>query len=134
MSLEAAFRQAVYTAALAGGPHRLVVDQHDLVLDRLLDEHRVAAAARLTAANPGAEAELTADVNAACNARLAADLDRFAVQCLPCRSEGPKGEWPEDGFLALGLSRAQAELLAKIYRQAGYLWIEAGRPVALVML
>lgn len=134
MSLETAFRNAVYTASLAGGPHHITVDQHDLVLDRLLAEHRVGGAARLTAASPGAKVELTAVANATLNAKLAADLDRFGVQHLPCRSEGPGGEWPEEGFLAFGLSRAQAELLARAYGQAGYLWIEAGEPVVLVML
>lgn len=134
MSLDAAFRNAVYTASLAGGPHHIVVDQHDLVLDRLMAEHRMASAARLTAANPGAKTELSSEANAALNAKLAADLDRFGVTHLPCRSAGPNGEWPEEGFLALGLSRAQAELLARAYGQAGYLWMEAGEPVTLVML
>lgn len=134
MSLEAVFRQAVYIAALAAGPHRIVVGRQDPVLDQLMAGRRVASAARLTAANPQAESERPAAVNAAANARLAADLERFGLHYLPCRSAGPEGEWPEEGFLALGLAQAQAELLARLYRQAGYLWIEAGRPVALVML
>jgi len=133
VSLEAVYSEAVYTADLAAGPHRIRVGVIDPVLDRLMREHGVLGAARLSAANPGSKAERPPEVNAAANARLAADLDRFRLRRLPCRSAGPKGEWPEDGFLALGLTAAQAELLARLYGQAGFLWIEPGRPVALVM-
>lgn len=134
MSLEAAFRTAVYTVSLPGGPCRIVVGAPAAVLDRLMAAHGVAGAARLTAANPGGLSERPAAVNAAANAALAADLGRFGVHWVPCHSSGPGGEWPEEGFLALGLARSQAELLARLYRQAGYLWIEAGRPVDLVLL
>ncbi len=134
MSLEKAYRTAVYTAALAAGPHRLRVGLPDPVLDRLMREHGVLGAARLSAANPGSTTERPAEVNAAANASLAADLDRFGVRRLPCHSAGAEGEWPEEGFLALGLTAAQAESLARRHGQAAYLWIEPGQAVALVML
>lgn len=134
MSLERAYRRARYVAALPGGEEVLAVGRVSVAIDRFLAAHGVAMAARLTAANPGSERELPAAVNAAANEQLAADLDRLGTARLPCRSVGPAGEWPEDGFLALGLARAAAHRLARAYGQKGYLWIEAGRPVELVML
>ncbi|WP_162914937.1 DUF3293 domain-containing protein [Desertibaculum subflavum] len=134
MSLERAYRDARYVAALPEGEEVLAVGQASGALDRLLATHGVATAARLTAANPGSGRELAAAVNAAANEKLAADLDRLGDARLPCRSAGPAGEWPEEGFLALGLNRAEADRLARRYGQKGYLWIEAGRPVVLVMM
>lgn len=134
MSLARAYQEARYVAALPDGEEVLVVGQVSGALDRLLVAQGIAAAARLTAANPGSERELPAAVNAAANRRLAADLDGLGAARFPCRSAGPAGEWPEEGFLALGLARAEADRLAHRYGQKGYLWIEAGRPIELVML
>jgi hypothetical protein len=121
-------------AALPEGEQALAVGQPSAAIDRLLVAHGLSTAARLTAANPGSARELPADVNAVANGKLAADLDRLGGIRFPCRSEGPAGEWPEEGFLALGLARAEAERLARAYGQKGYLWIELGQPVALVMM
>lgn len=134
MSLARAYSEARYTAALPDGEYLLTVGQPSAAIDRLLAAHGVRMAARLTAANPGSARELPAAVDAAANARLGADLDRLACPRFTCRSAGPGGEWPEDGFLALGLARSAVDHLARAYGQSGYLWIEAGRPVELVML
>ncbi len=134
MTLERAYCEAVYTAALPDGEQVLMVGMGCPALDRLLMARGVTRAARLTAANPGSTQRLPDAVNAAANAKLAVELDRLACARFPCRSAGPNGEWPEDGFLALGLTRPHAEALGRAYGQRGILWIEAGRPVELVML
>ena len=133
-ALARAYRNAVYTIETAEGPHTLTVDIKDVVLDRLLDAHGVATAARLTAANPGSAAELSPEVNAAANRRLADDLARRGLRWLDCASAAPDGTWREEGLLVLGIRRDEAEALARVYGQSGFLWFERGRPVDLVML
>lgn len=133
-ALERAYREAIYILDAPEGRRRLVVGAKDPMLDRLLAAEGVATAARLTAANPGSAAELPAEVNAAANRRLADDLVRRGLRWLGCRSAAPDGSWPEEGFLVLGIARAEAEALGRAYGQSGILWCARGQPIELVML
>jgi hypothetical protein len=93
----------------------------------------VRGAAYLSASNPHSRPAAAA-ANQRANARLLADIKkRTAARLYPALGVDPHGKWPaEESILALGLSRAQANHLAKKYRQNAFVWVGASGKVSLV--
>jgi hypothetical protein len=104
-------------------------------LAALMRALRVDTAAVLTAHNPWSRPTPAADNDAAQRA-LEAELAAYGVPTLPAEGRGTGGDWPpEPSVLALGLSRAAADSLARRWRQNAYLWVpRPGADCALVFL
>lgn len=91
-------------------------------------------AAFITAENPFSQA-VSAEENAANQARLHHDLTKLGATVLEGAGEGQDPEWPaEASFLAIGLSHAQACELGLKYRQNAIVWIDADAVPELVLL
>lgn len=133
-ALEAAYRGAIYEFEDTHGPHKLVVGEASVALDRALTVVGTTTAARLTAANPGSEPPKSDAVNAAENRRLVDEVARRGLRSLDCWSDAPEGGWREEGFLVLGIAREDAVALGRAYRQCAILWCRRGAPVELIML
>jgi uncharacterized protein DUF3293 len=103
-------------------------------LDALLEEHGATTAAYLTAANPRGERRSDAQ-----NASAVAALDAMAAAAKYPRYAGegrdPDSCWPaEPSVLVIGIYRANAEALGRLFGQNAVVFIEKGRAPALVVV
>lgn len=103
----------------------------------LLDAHQrhgVTCSAFLTACNPFSQ--LTdAEVNAARQKELVAELDRRSFAYVYGIGQHPGNEWPgEDSFLIFGLEIAAAKELAARFEQYAFVWSGADAVPELVLL
>jgi uncharacterized protein len=124
-----AYQHAAY--ALVDGGAVLRIGAHDPALDRLLDEHGVASAAFVTAANPRGVPTSHA-ANRAAMAELEAAL---AYPFLASEGRDPGGRWiAEPSVLVLGIPRAEAEALGRRFAQNAIVYVERGAAPELVLL
>jgi hypothetical protein len=102
-------------------------------LDALLEEHGAACAAFVTAANPGSEPRSPAQNAEAMGALegilAAAGYPRYAGE-----GRNAEGTWREPSVLALGIYRANAEALGRLFGQHAVVFIEKGRAPELLLL
>lgn len=100
----------------------------------LFDRFNVSTAAFITAYNPFSEAASEAE-NEQAQVALKADLERLTKAILYGEGAGADSNWPpEPSFLALGLSRRDAEALGRKYKQNAIVWISGDCVPELVML
>lgn len=130
-------------AAYEATRYRVCDPLHDFVLRigepsvgllALYEMHGVRSAAYLTAYNP--YSHVTPDEqNRAAQAALLGDLDSAGAVVLVAQGEGTIGDWPpEPSVLAIGLSRDEAEVLGRRYKQNAVVWIGADAVPQLVLL
>lgn len=119
------YRNATYELHLPTGTIQLVVDQHCPGLHGLLCASGCARAAWLTAFNPGSQLRADA-LNVTAQEQLELQLLRSGHNLFPGTATDPAGQWPlEPGFLAIGISRADALSVAREFHQTAILWCEA---------
>lgn len=114
-------------------PFTLRVEETCTECDALMDAHKVATAAYITAWNPYSE-QLSAAANASAQENLAAELAVEGIAVLRGEGVGRTGDWPpEPSLFSLGISRSRAVSLAKKYQQNAFIWIERGKAAELVL-
>ena len=130
--MERAYRRAIYAVATPQGELAFRIGRRSSRVDRLLVELGVERAAFLTAANPGSR-RLSAEVNAERTSWLADRLACAGLRALAGESRDARGDWREESFLVPGIERDAALALAREMEQAAFVFLESGRPAALVL-
>ena len=103
-------------------------------LDRLLDEAGAATAAFVTAANPNSEAK-SAKENAPAIAALEEMVKASGYPRHRAEGRDPAGRWPaEPGLLVIGIYRANAEVLGRVFGQNAIVFIEKGKAPEIIVL
>lgn len=75
--------------------------------------------------------ELSPQENSKRNKQLKKDLAQYKI--FEGEGRDPKGEWqPERSFLVMGITKTDAEILAKTYRQRAIVFGEKGKPAELL--
>lgn len=117
-----AYREAKYVIGM-DTPIILRIGQANRQLKNLLDAHKVATAAFITAFNPYSEV-LNDEENQAAQNSLLMDIQKFGLKVVDGYGQDMAEEWPrESSVLALGITESQAEGLADKYGQNGFVWI-----------
>lgn len=130
--LWAAYRSTEFRAATELGPVSIRVGERSELLGRLLGQAGTTTWCFITAWNP-ASVELTERENRVRNRRLRASLGAVAKQVFAGMGLPAEGAWtPEESFLALGVTRAQAIALGREYGQNAVVWGEQEKPAALL--
>mgnify|MGYP002636061470 FL=1 len=88
----------------------------------LLASFNVDSAAYITAWNPGGS-RLTLDDNYDRQAELLAAIETRRLNYFVGTGEHPTGDWSEESYLVLGISRDDADDLATQFDQQAYVWI-----------
>ena len=102
-------------------------------LDALLEEHGAESAAFVTAANPGS-APRSAAQNAEAMSALEGILAAAGYPRYPGEGRNADGTWREPSVLAVGIYRANAEALGRLFGQNAVVFIEKGRAPELLLL
>lgn len=131
--LEQSYRNAHYV--VFGAPDLVIrVGEANAVLDEVLDEDGADTAAYLTAANPGGVLQ-DERANALSCAALHQALADAGYSCYVGEGRDPSGDWPaEPSILAVGISRHEAQVIARSYEQNAIVFIERGKAPELVAL
>ena len=131
-NLRKAYEEADYV--VFGEPELVLkIGEPSARLDELLDAEGAPTAIFITAANPRSEPHKPEE-----NAAALAKLDQIvAAVGYPSRAgEGrePDGSWVEPSRLVIGIWRENAEALGRLFLQNAIVWIERGKPPALLVL
>jgi len=131
--LIAAYKKAQYV--VLGEPELVIrIGEPNPDLDELLEAEGAATAAYITAANPHGEAR-SAWENEIANAALVESQTEAGYSCYEGEGRDPQGRWtPERSVLVVGISRADAETLGRVFEQNAIVFVEKGRAPELVVL
>lgn len=131
-NLLAAYRKAIYRIVYGNSVIEFRVDKHKIDLDSVLANHNVNSAALITAFNP--QSNKCADSeNQRANEALLNEIKRCGFQFLPGEGTDPEGEWdPEPSFFVLGITQADAMVMAANYGQAAFVFTARGEPPRLI--
>ena len=102
-------------------------------LDALMESHGAECAAFVTAANPGS-APTSAAENAEAMKALEGLLAAAGYPRYPGEGRNAAGTWREPSVLAVGIYRANAEALGRLFGQNAVVFIEKGRAPELLLL
>ena len=103
-------------------------------LDALLEHEGATTAAYITAANPRGERRLAAD-NASAVATLAELVAAAGYPSYPGEGRDPDGRWgAEPSRLVVGIYRANAEELGRLFGQNAIVFVEKGAAPELLVL
>jgi hypothetical protein len=129
--LIAAYKKAQYVVL---GQPELVIRIGEPNPDELLEAEGAATAAYITAANPRGEAR-TAWGNEIANAALVRSQTEAGYACFEGEGRDPEGRWTaERSALVIGISRADAEAVGRVFGQNAIVFVEKGRAPELVLL
>jgi hypothetical protein len=129
-----AYAATSYVVMRNDRPLSLRVGDRSAALDQLLTSHRTQTAVFITASNPCSRTTSDGE-NAEANSRLQTDLIKVSIAVLDGYGQGDDGEWPaEQSFLAIGITRNDAEALGRRYKQNAMLWIGSSFVPELVIL
>jgi hypothetical protein len=132
--LEKAYRNTRYWVFADPDKFFLTIGVPSHEIQSLFDRFNVSTATFITAYNPFSGPVSEAE-NEQAQVALKADLKRLGKAILYGEGAGADGCWPpEPSFLALGLSRRDAEALGRKYKQNAIVWISDGCVPELVML
>ena len=102
-------------------------------LDQLIEQEGATTAAFLTAANPHSEPRSPAE-NAAELAKLDQIIAHAGYPWRPGEGREPDGGWVEPSRLVIGIYRANAETLGRLFGQNAIVFVEIGKAPELVLL
>jgi glycine/D-amino acid oxidase-like deaminating enzyme len=102
-------------------------------LDALMEAEGARTAVFITAANPGSDPR-PAGENAAANAALEKIIAGSGYPHFRGEGRDPQDGWCEPSFLVLGIYRANAEALGRLFAQNAIVFAEQGRPPELLVL
>jgi hypothetical protein len=112
----------------------LRVGDRSAALDQLLTSYRTQTALFITASNPYSRTTSERQ-NAEANGRLRIDIINVSIAVLDGYGQGDDGVGPaERSFLAIGITRKDAEVLGRRYRQNAIVWIGSSFVPELVIL
>ncbi len=132
--LEKAYRDTRYWVFADPDRFFLTIGARSRDIHGLFDRFSVRTAAFITAYNPYSEAASEAE-NEQVQGTLKADLELLSKVILSGEGAGADGNWPpEPSFLAMGLSRREAEALGRKYKQNAIVWVSGDCVPELVML
>lgn len=122
---EAAYRVANYKVLpRKGRPFVLRIGKKSVPLEKLYSQTGSKSAQFITACNP--DGELAGEAE---NKKAQEILEKELIKRLGAGrviqgiGEDPAGKWPgEESFLALGLNQADADRIARKYRQLAHVW------------
>jgi hypothetical protein len=131
--LIAAYKKAQYV--VLGDPDLVIrIGEPNPDLDELLEAEGAATAAYITAANPRGEAR-TAWENEIANAALVQSQTEAGYSCYEGEGRDPQGRWTaERSVLVVGISRADAEVVGRVFGQNAIVFVEKGRAPELVLI
>ena len=129
----AAYEKALYV--VFGTPELVIrIGEPNADLDELLEAEGAAAAAFITAANPGGE-QVSAWKNEIANAALVESQTKAGYRCFEGEGRDPEKRWkPERSVLIVGIPRADAEAVGRAFGQNAIVFVERGRAPELVIL
>ena len=102
-------------------------------LDQLLEQEGATTAAFITAANPHSEPR-SPQVNAAELGNLDQIVAHAGYPWRPGEGREPDGTWVEPSRLVIGIYRANAETLGRLFGQNAIVFMEKGKAPELVLL
>ena len=111
----------------------LKVGEPSARLDRLLEVHGAASAAFVTAANPRSEKHSAAE-NAEAMGALDGILAAAGYPRYPGEGRNAERSWREPSVLAIGIYRANAQALGRLFGQNAVVFIEKGKAPELLLL
>ena len=123
-AMMAAFADAVYRVHDAGRPIRVRIGVASPALAALLARQGVRHGGLVTGENPFGQLR-SPEENAAANAELAAAIDALGLARLDSDGGSEDGRWNEPGFLVLGGEGEPVAALARRFRQAAWVRIDA---------
>lgn len=131
--LLAAYRKARYV--VFGEPELVLrIGERNPDLDELLDAEGADTAAFITAANPRGEAR-SAWENEIANAALVESQTAAGFACYAGEGRDPDGSWtPERSVLVVGIPRADAEKLGRVFGQNAIVFVARGFAPELIVL
>jgi hypothetical protein len=128
--LRAAYRDTDYVAMLPGGDTVIRIGQPAPAVDAWLEREGKRTALVISACNPMSR-PLSAEENATRHAALMAKAIEEGWSFVEAVGRSPDGAWSEASLLIADLGVTEANLLARRFEQAGYVWIESGKPASL---
>jgi hypothetical protein len=133
-TLVAAYRATDYVVHGRGGTVVIQIGHRSQAVDRLLARMHARSAAFITAWNPFSK-RLSLEVNKHRGCGLKRYLRVYGFAFLEGEGRGRIGEWPsEPSILAFGISRTEASVVGRRFRQNAVVYVPLGRPAELVML
>lgn len=120
----AAFADAVYRVYDQGRRIDLHLGQPNPAMAAVLARHGATHGGLVTGENPFGQAQ-SAEENAAANTALAQAIDALGLARLPSDGGSEDGSWNEPGFLVIGGEGEPVDALARRFRQAAWVRIEA---------
>jgi uncharacterized protein DUF3293 len=131
--LLAAYQKARYV--VFGEPELVLrIGERNPDLDELLQAEGADTAAFVTAANPRGGAR-SAWENEIANAALVESQTAAGFACYPGEGRDPEGSWtPERSVLVVGISRADAEKVGRVFEQNAIVFLTRGLAPELVVL
>lgn len=120
----AAFADAVYRVYDNGQRIDLHLGQANAAMAAVLARHGATHGGLVTGENPFGQAR-SAEENATANAELAQAIDALGLPRLPSDGGSEDGSWNEPGFLVIGGEGRPVDTLARRFRQAAWVRIEA---------
>lgn len=131
--LVAAYHAAVYEVDADGRPLAFHVGRPDAALDALLVEHGAMSGVFITAYNPRSKVQ-PEEKNAVAHGALVAAVRDARKAYIPARGRDAGDGGPtEAGLFVFDLARADAVALARRFDQYAIVFVERGKPPALVL-
>jgi hypothetical protein len=127
------YEQTQYRVLAEGAEFLLPLGRPCAGLADLYRRHGAATAAFITAFTPYSQPVPEAQ-NVSANARLRDDLTAAGARLFDAVGSDPAGSWKEPSFLALGLSREEAEALGRAHRQNAIVFADADAIPELLLL
>ena len=128
-----AYRDAVYEIH-ADTIIRLKVSEYSHSLVKLHKKHNCSTSALITACNPRSQILSDAE-NAVRMTALTAEIEALGYAYLPAMAKDPQGRWPDEaGLWIAGLTKNEAEHIARSFEQNALLWATKDAIPQLVLL
>lgn len=128
--LRAAYRATHYLVALPSGESLIEVGKSSSPVDAWLKEIGKRSALFLTAWNPMSRPQ-SPEANAIRHADLVEMASDGEFPFVDAVGRSPDGDWSETSLLIAGVTVSEADRWARVFEQAGYVWIDLGEPASL---
>lgn len=128
--LRAAYRATHYLAALPSGETLIEVGKSSPPIDAWLTQIGKRSALFLTAWNPMSRPQ-SPEVNAIRHADLLEMAHDGGFPFVDAVGRSSEGDWSETSLLIAGVTVSEADRWARVFEQAGYVWIDLGEPASL---
>lgn len=128
--LRAAYRATHYVAALPSGEVLIEVGQGSPAASAWLAGLGMRSAIFFSAWNPMSK-QMSPEVNAIRHADLLSMVRNGPFPFVEAVGRSPDGSWSETSLLIAGVPLSEANRWARVFEQAGYVWIDRDEPASL---